>query len=71
MDQPTFFDDAADLPVSDWQEVPQARFLSWSDEMQRAYCAARDDDSAAHADDPWLEEFYLRRAIAYSTKETK
>ena len=28
-----------------WQEVPQARFLSWSDARQRAYCALRDKDS--------------------------
>ncbi len=52
--------------VSVWQEIPQARFLSWSEEMQRAYCAARDDASALTAhergEDP---EFYRNRASVY------
>jgi hypothetical protein len=52
---------------SPWQEVPQARFLSWSDAMQRAYCAARDRDSAANSDSLEWCEFFLERAKGYAT----
>lgn len=52
-------------PVSGWQEVPQARFLSWSSEQQMAYCRDRDLDSLEHADTEWDKEFYLGRANAY------
>lgn len=59
--------DAERLLPATWHEVPAARFLSWSDEMQRAYCAARDRDSALSAvgrgEDP---AFYLRRAEFYA-----
>lgn len=51
---------------ADWQEVPQARFLSWSIAMQNSYCRARDLDSAISAEgrgeDP---NFYLERAEMY------
>ena len=50
---------------SEWQEVPQARFLSWTDAEQLAYCAARDRDSASHEDDPWWCAFYVERAQKY------
>jgi len=56
---------------NEWHEVPQARFLSWSDDMQRAYCAARDDASALTArergEDP---EFYIKRAESYRCQTT-
>ncbi len=47
---------------STWREVPAARFLSWSPAMQYAYCAARDRDSAEHAENDEWRQFYLRRA---------
>jgi hypothetical protein len=48
-----------------WNEVPQALFLSWSPAMQRSYCAARDRDSAEHAENDWWRHFYLGRAETY------
>jgi hypothetical protein len=48
-----------------WNEVPQALFLSWSPAMQQSYCAARDRDSAAHAENDWWRNFYLGRADMY------
>ena len=51
--------------MSDWQEVPQARFLSWSREMQLAYCAARDADASMSTDSPWWATFYSDRAAGY------
>lgn len=52
------------LPAeSEWQEVPQARFLSWSPQMQAAYCAARDEDVALCGWQP--TSFYLERAEGY------
>jgi hypothetical protein len=48
-----------------WREVPQARFLSWSDAMQRAYCAARDEDAALHAESDDWAAFYRKRAAHY------
>lgn len=47
-----------------WQEVPQARFLSWSEERQLTYCAMRDEDSAQVCE-PEDEQFYLERAKGY------
>lgn len=52
----------------EWREVPQARFDSWSREMQLAYCAARDYDSAAHADSLEWCEFFLARARSYEAE---
>lgn len=51
--------------LSTWQEVPAARFLSWTRREQLAYCAARDEDSAAHEASPEWQLFYLERAAAY------
>lgn len=48
---------------SEWQEVPQALFLSWSPQMQAAYCAARDEDAALCGWEP--TSFYLERAEGY------
>jgi hypothetical protein len=48
--------------LADWQEVPQARFLSWSPAMQEAYCRRRDLDSAVRSEEPWWQKFYLERA---------
>lgn len=60
---------AGERPATYWQEVPQARFLSWSPQMQAAYCASRDLDSAESAanrgEDP---EFYLERAEGYAVE---
>ena len=50
---------------SAWQEVPQARFLSWPPRMQAAYCRDRDLDSAEHAESEAWQQFYLRRANMY------
>ena len=50
---------------SSWQEVPQARFLSWSDAMQQAYCRARAVDSALYEEDPEWAEFFLARSKTY------
>lgn len=50
---------------SSWKEVPQARFLSWSDAEQNAYCAARDRDSADEAKDEESELFFLERSLSY------
>lgn len=56
--------------AAEWREVPQARFLSWPPEMQAAYCAARDDDSALSAasrgEDP---EWYKQRARSYRSND--
>ena len=52
-------------PRSEWHEVPQATFLAWSERRQLEYCAARDEDSAAHEDDPERRAWYLWRANAY------
>lgn len=49
--------------ASQWREVPQARFFSWSDKMQLAYCAARDEDAAR--DEPTCAGWYLWRANSY------
>lgn len=54
-----------DEPRSAWLEVPQARFLSWSAEMQLAYCAARDEDSATYDHEDVWKQFYLQRAETY------
>lgn len=51
--------------TSTWREVPQARFLSWPAAMQRAYCAARDRDSAEWAENDGWRRFYLERAENY------
>ena len=51
----------------EWHEVPQARFLSWTDAERLAYCAARDTDSAASAEDDEWREFYQQRARMYET----
>ena len=47
-----------------WQEVPQALYLSWSEPMQLAYCARRDEDMAQHAEEE-DRQFYLDRAQMY------
>lgn len=53
-------------PDSEWVEVPQALFLSWSPAMRAAYCAARDEDAAiCGIDGPAMTMFYLERAEAY------
>lgn len=46
-----------------WQEVPQALFLSWSYPRQLAYCAARDEATAREL--PEDAEWYLARAARY------
>ncbi len=56
------------IPQNQWREVPQARYLSWSEGQQLAYNAARDRDSAEHANDDEWREFYLRRAESYETR---
>jgi hypothetical protein len=53
---------------STWQEVPQARFLSWSVGEQLAYCAARDYDAAEHETDLEWCQFYFDRARMYQNQ---
>lgn len=71
-DTPSLFDDppvdaeAPDETPEDWQEVPAARFLSWSPRMQAAYCRDRDLNSAQHADTLRELEFYRDRAAGYA-----
>ena len=49
-----------------WREVPAARFLSWSEAMQYAYCAARDENAMLDDDvSDWWMDFYAERAVAY------
>jgi len=60
--QPTFFDEPAE---EDWQEVPAARFLSWSPQLQAAYCAERDEWSAIEATTKDEARFFLERSEHY------
>ncbi|MCR4301822.1 MAG: hypothetical protein NUV51_09450 [Sulfuricaulis sp.] len=57
------------LPPSIWQEVPAARFLSWTWREQLAYCAARDEDSAKHAENDEWQQFYENRARGYRNSQ--
>jgi hypothetical protein len=52
-------------PQSDWQEVPQTLFLSWSQARQFAYCAARDEDAAEFSETYAEAQWYMERASAY------
>lgn len=72
IEQTSFFDEPAPSPrwtppwpVSSWQEVPKARYDSWSEERQLSYCALRDEDSAKYALEPSWAEFYTNRAKMY------
>lgn len=56
---------APDDDQPDWEEVPQARFLSWSPAMQFAYCAARDEDAACRATTLPEFEWFMARAKSY------
>jgi hypothetical protein len=51
--------------LDDWDEVPQARFLSWSEAMQLHYCYRRDLDAALRAECSPNASFYLERAQRY------
>lgn len=52
--------------VSEWNEVPQALFDSWSPSRQLSYCAARDEHSATHDLCDVLDpNFYRSRAASY------
>lgn len=51
--------------LDDWEEVPQARFLSWSTTMQLHYCWRRDLDAATRADSTSDARFFLERAASY------
>ena len=53
------------LPAQPWREAPAALFLSWPLRKQRAYCAARDEDSARIADTEVEAEWFRARAWAY------
>ena len=50
---------------SDWEEVPAARFNSWSDQEQLLYCAARDIDAVAYAASLEEAEWLHERAESY------
>lgn len=64
-DEPEAEPEPEDDGLPEWQEVPQARFLSWSVPMQFTYCYRRDVDSALRADNDMDAEFYLDRAALY------
>lgn len=73
-DQPTPVAHAAPSPVpsmparGEWQEVPAARFLSWSPAEQLAYCLARDKASLGEVnfdDGEWQVEFFHHRIVGY------
>jgi hypothetical protein len=49
----------------DWDEVPQAVFLSWSVARQLDYCWRRDLTSAVSSEPTPSAEFFLQRAAAY------
>jgi hypothetical protein len=51
---------------SDWNEVPQPLFASWSVPRQLAYCARRDEHASLeyHQSDDEIV-FYVRRAESY------
>lgn len=54
------------VPVqSIWNEVPQARFNSWPERMQLAYCIARDKDASIHCDTSEEAQWFLWRAAMY------
>lgn len=59
---------AEELPPSKWQEVPQAVFDSWSDARQFSYCAARDLDSALHAETLEEAQWFHERSKYYQKK---
>jgi len=68
--QPELFDEAEELTApsaerSTWQEIPAARFLSWTRREQLAYCAARDEDAALYCVPPEDPEWYRQRARSY------
>lgn len=54
-----------DDELDDWEEVPQARFLSWSPKMQLHYCWRRDLDAATRAESTNDAKFFLERAASY------
>lgn len=58
-------DDELDDELDDWDEVPQARFLSWSRAHQLHYCWRRDLDAALRADSTNDAQFFLDRAASY------
>jgi len=71
---PSLFDEPAPVEETveavveddnDWEEVPQARFLSWSTAMQLHYCWRRDLTSALDADNDHDATFFLERAAHY------
>jgi hypothetical protein len=69
-DTPSLFDPpmpivAPEPTESDWREVPQPLFLSWSPLMQWAYCRDRDLDSAMFAESHDMAVFFMARAEMY------
>jgi hypothetical protein len=62
-----FDEEPEETPVDDnvWHEVPPRIFRLWSNADQLLYCAARDEDSAAHADTPEDAAWYRARAESY------
>jgi hypothetical protein len=70
--QQSLFDDTPSVEErlaaapEDWEEVTQARFLSWPDDQQRLYCARRDESSALTAEERGEDPlWYLERAKGY------
>lgn len=58
--------DAALVPRRPWVEVPQATYVTWSTARQVAYCAARDEDTAASPEqDADVRALCAARARAY------
>lgn len=75
MKTPGLFDEPEPEPVveqpsdddtdDDWNEVPQAVFLSWSNARQWDHCWRRDLHAATHTDDADMQTFFLERATDY------
>jgi hypothetical protein len=65
VDAPADDVEETDSELDEWQEVPAARFLSWSDAMQLHYCWRRDMDAALRTDSDADATFFLTRANVY------
>jgi hypothetical protein len=51
---------------STWQEVPQARYLSWPLAQRYKYCEERDRDAAEHAENYHEATWHIERADSYA-----
>jgi hypothetical protein len=54
------------VPIKEWHETPQAVYLSWSEQRQLAYCAARDRHTSIICTND-ERAFFLERAAMYDS----